>query len=85
MWWHRCLDDAGVRVGAGSRERNMHIARHTYATEWLRRGGRTQVLRESLGHSDIRMTDRYTHMAETDVLEDLARMDAAKLFERASS
>jgi integrase/recombinase XerD len=33
-WWARCLEDAGVRY------RNPHTARHTFATRWLRQGGR---------------------------------------------
>ena len=38
-WWERCLDAAGVRY------RNAHVARHTFATRWLRRGGRMETLR----------------------------------------
>ena len=32
-WWTRCLEQAGVPY------RNPHVARHTFATRWLRRGG----------------------------------------------
>ena len=39
-WYRRGIEDAGVRY------RNPHVTRHTFATRWLRRGGR---LERSLG------------------------------------
>lgn len=72
-WWARCLDEAAVRPGAGPRERHPHIARHTFATEWLRRGGRLEVLSGELGHESIKTTfDLYAHLDTRDVLVDLA-------------
>jgi integrase len=37
-WWKRCLDQAGVRY------RNPHTCRHTFATRWLRGGGRLETV-----------------------------------------
>src|SRR5439155_1657281 len=72
-WWGNCLDLAGVRRNAKPRERNPHIARHTFATEWLRRGGRLEVLSGELGHESIKTTfDLYAHLDTRDVLVDLA-------------
>jgi site-specific recombinase XerD len=65
-WWARCLDDAGVRY------RNPHLTRHTFATTWLRNGGRLETLSVMLGHASIRTTfDLYGHLDMTDVEIDM--------------
>lgn len=66
-WWKRCVRDAGVRY------RNPHMARHTFATRWLRRGGRLETLSKVMGHASIRTTyDLYAHLDTRDVAADLA-------------
>jgi integrase len=51
----RALDAAGIK------EFRFHDLRHTCAT-WLAMAGENQeLIKEVLGHKDIRMTDRYTH------------------------
>lgn len=70
-WWERCLEEAGVRY------RNPHVARHTFATNWLRRGGRLETLSLVLGHASIRTTfDLYGHLDMTDVSADLELVEA---------
>lgn len=70
-WWERCLKDAGVRY------RNPHVARHTFATRWLRRGGRLETLSIVMGHASIRTTfDLYAHLDTRDVHADLALIEA---------
>jgi len=65
-WWERCLETAGVPY------RNPHVARHTFATNWLRHGGRLETLSLVLGHASIRTTfDLYGHLDMTDVAADL--------------
>jgi len=72
-WWVRSLKTAGVRY------RNPHTARHTFATEWLRRGGRLETLSMVMGHASIRTTfDLYGHMDNRDVRADLLLMEAAR-------
>jgi integrase/recombinase XerD len=71
-WWRRCLETAGVRY------RNPHTARHTFATRWLRRGGRLETLSIAMGHASIRTTfDLYGHLDTSDVAADMALMEAS--------
>lgn len=42
-WWARCLEQAGVPY------RKPHTTRHTFATRWLRRGGRMEPSRGRWG------------------------------------
>lgn len=70
-WWKRVIKDAGVRY------RNPHTTRHTFATNWLRRGGRLETLSLVMGHESIATTkDLYGHLDTSDVLRDLAIMEA---------
>jgi len=39
-----------------------HVARHTFATEFLRRGGHVEVLQKLLGHTVITTTMIYVHV-----------------------
>lgn len=39
-----------------------HVARHTFATQFINSGGNVVVLQEILGHSDIRTTMKYVHL-----------------------
>jgi len=41
---------------------SMHVGRHTFATEFLRRGGQIHVLQKIMGHNDIKTTMIYTHL-----------------------
>jgi integrase len=66
-WWCRCIEAAGVRY------RNPHVTRHTFATNWLRRGGRLETLSLVMGHASIRTTfDLYGHLDTRDAEADLA-------------
>lgn len=71
-WWRRCLQRAGVRY------RNPHTTRHTFATRWLRRGGRLETLSDVMGHASIKTTyDLYAHLDTRDVIADLLLMEAS--------
>lgn len=70
-WWRSCLHESGVRY------RNPHVARHTFATRWLKRGGRLETLSRLMGHSSIAITaDCYSHLQTSDVLHDLALVES---------
>ncbi|MFN8347416.1 MAG: site-specific integrase [Spirosomataceae bacterium] len=44
------------------KEVSFHWARHTFATRFLRHGGRLEVLQKLLGHADIDSTMIYVHV-----------------------
>jgi integrase len=72
-WWVRCLEQADVRY------RNPHMTRHTFATNWLRKGGRLETLSMVMGHSSIRTTfDLYGHLDTRDVAADLRLIEAVE-------
>lgn len=61
-WWKRSIDAAGVRY------RNLHTTRHTYATEWRRRGLSIDDVSDLLRHADPRTTRRvYCHTKAIDI------------------
>lgn len=65
-WYRDCLKTAGVRY------RKPHTTRHTFATRWLRMGGRLETVSRALGHSSIRTTaDLYAHLDLRDLRADL--------------
>jgi site-specific recombinase XerD len=57
----------------------FHVARHTFATNFIRMGGDVVKLRIILGHSNIRETMIYVHIVEQEANESMQLMD--KLFE----
>ena len=70
-WYSRCLERAGVDY------RNPHTLRHYYGTNWIRKGGRLETLKEQMGHTSIKTTeDLYVHLDLTDVAADLELVEA---------
>ena len=47
-----------------------HTLRHTFATLYLRNRGSLEGLRRILGHTDVKVTQRYIHLVNADVQED---------------
>lgn len=70
-WWGSCLDAADVRY------RNAHLTRHTFATRYLRAGGRLETLSLVMGHASIKTTfDLYGHLDVRDVTLDMHLLEA---------
>jgi len=46
-----------------------HVLRHTFASHFMMNGGNILVLQHILGHTDIKMTMRYSHFAPNHLLE----------------
>lgn len=55
-----------------------HLLRHSFATEYLRRGGNPILLQQILGHSSLAMiTQTYQHLTPADAHDELMRLLAA--------
>ncbi len=55
--WQKALQDAGIR------DFKFHDLRHTFASHFLMKGGDLLSLKEILGHSSLKMVERYAHLA----------------------
>lgn len=53
-----------------------HAFRHTFATEYLRRGGEIDRLRRILGHTTFAMTAKYARLAGVDLSRDIEKLAA---------
>lgn len=51
---------------AAIRHVHPHMLRHTHAIWWLEDGGNVMDLKENLGHSSVRVTERYTRAMAQD-------------------
>lgn len=54
---------------------SCHVARHTFATNYLRKGGKVEDLQILLGHSEIKTTMVYVHIVESDVIKTMSILD----------
>lgn len=64
--FERAVRRAGIELPEGQ---CTHVLRHTFASHFMMNGGNILVLRNILGHADIKMTMVYAHFAP-DHLED---------------
>ena len=62
---------SAILAEAGLPHHRLHAMRHTAATIMLEKGIPLAVVKETLGHSDVRITDRYSHASDA-VHEDAA-------------
>jgi integrase len=76
---HRVLGHAEfpTSIGHGDRVRHyitFHGLRHTFASQWMMRGGNIFKLQKILGHQSTAMTERYAHLSPNLFAEDYDRM-----------
>ena len=64
-----------ARICRFQKHLTFHVARHSFATNFLRMGGRVQDLQKILGHSEIRETMIYVHIVESEACEKIKIMD----------
>lgn len=55
---------------------SFHVSRHTFATTYLRAGGKIEKLQLLLGHDKIETTMIYSHIVAAEANEDIFRLDA---------
>lgn len=53
----------------------FHVSRHTFATSFLRAGGKIEKLRLLLGHSDLRQVMIYNHIVAAEANEEIFLLD----------
>lgn len=56
---------------------HVHQMRHTFACQWLERGGSLPALQQMLGHASIEMTQRYGRLTDDAVLREARRLQDA--------
>ncbi len=66
----KAVETAGIK-----KDICVHTLRHTYATHQLEAGQNIMVLKESLGHADIRTTLIYLHIAQLDTVKKFGCME----------
>jgi site-specific recombinase XerD len=54
---------------------SFHCARHTFATSFLKVGGKVEMLKELLGHSSINQTMIYVHIVQADANKEIFLLD----------
>ena len=69
MRFIRACRDAGVE------DFSFHDLRHTYASHLRMKGADLDDIRRLLGHSDLRMTIRYTHLGQSHLDAAASRLD----------
>ena len=53
---------------SGIHRLHPHLFRHTFATRYIQSGGNALALKALLGHSSLKMVDRYVHFAAMEVV-----------------
>lgn len=61
---------------------NPHKLRHTFVTDLVDQGTPIHVVREMVGHSDIRVTQMYVHASEQRKREAAAKLEGKNMFTR---
>ena len=67
------------RAGLHTPGQATHILRHTFASHYMMGGGNILTLQRILGHGDIKMTMRYSHLAPDHFASALSLSPLAKL------
>jgi len=61
------IERAGKAAQIEATRCSPHTFRHTMAVTFLRNGGQVFALKEILGHTDLKMTNRYVALAQADI------------------
>jgi integrase len=65
---------ARIRIAAKLSDFRIHDLRHSFAVQARRAGAPLESIRDLLGHADIRMAERYSHIAEGELRQLVAKI-----------
>lgn len=66
----KVADICGIR-----KKIHFHVARHSFATNFLRKGGKVEDLQIIMAHSDLKTTMVYVHMIKAESVKSIYLMD----------
>jgi integrase len=72
---NRALTAIGVQLGIETKLHH-HVGRETFATNFIRIGGRAEILQKLLGHKKISTTMKYVHVDDEMKRAAIAQLDA---------
>lgn len=72
---NRLLTAVGQQLGIEAKLHH-HVGRETFATDFIRKGGKAEVLQKLLNHANIRDTMKYVHVDDEMKCEAIAALDA---------
>ena len=58
---------------------NWHQLRHTFASEWLEKGGSIETLSLMLGHSSVKVTERYGRISDPAMFAEVRRVESGPI------
>lgn len=74
--WRQRLKKAmeRIRTAMGTDDFRLHDLRHHYATRLRQSGAPLEIVRDALGHSDIKSTQIYSHIGPAEVKDAVAKV-----------
>jgi site-specific recombinase XerD len=73
--FREAIKRSGIQLKPGT---SSHVLRHTFASHFMQQGGNILTLQRILGHSDLKMTMKYAHLAP-EHLEEARRLNPMAL------
>ena len=77
LTFERAVKACQLNKGYNDRRQKVvfHSLRHTFASRLVQKGVSLYEVKELLGHSDIKMTMRYAHLANETLRQAISKLD----------